>query len=158
MYRRLPKLRGIAGGMGAGLPDFVVVNLSDLEKNFAAGAEVTLEAVKDQVLSVSGREASLPLKVLGTGQLSKPLTIKAAACSEAAKAAIEAAGGKVEILAKKPKWTRGLYKKMKRENPNFEADRLKRKVAALVAKGRVNPKRAAKSSKGGKAKVSNAAK
>jgi large subunit ribosomal protein L15 len=50
-------------GMGAGLPDFVVVNLSDLEKNFAAGAEVTLEAVKDQVLSVSGREASLPLKV-----------------------------------------------------------------------------------------------
>jgi hypothetical protein len=66
--------------------------------------------------------------------LSKPLTIKAAACSEAAKAAIEAAGGKVEILAKKPKWTRGLYKKMKRENPNFEADRLKKKVAALVAK------------------------
>lgn len=28
LYRRLPKLKGIAGGMGAGLPDYVVVNLS----------------------------------------------------------------------------------------------------------------------------------
>ncbi|PNG99693.1 50S ribosomal protein L15, chloroplastic, partial [Tetrabaena socialis] len=41
LYRRLPKLRGIAGGMGAGLPDFVVVNLDDLEKHFAAGATGT---------------------------------------------------------------------------------------------------------------------
>ena len=50
-------------GMGAGLPDFVVVNLSDLEKSFEAGSEVTLEVVSEKVLSVSGRDAGLPLKV-----------------------------------------------------------------------------------------------
>ena len=48
--------------MGAGLPDFVVVNLADLEK-LEAGVEVSLDSVKEQILSVSGREASLPLKV-----------------------------------------------------------------------------------------------
>lgn len=50
-------------GMGAGLPDFVVVNLDDLEKAFNAGEEVTLAAVKEKVLAISGREARLPLKV-----------------------------------------------------------------------------------------------
>ena len=49
--------------MGAGLPDFVVVNLGDLEKHFDAGADVSLESIKAKVLSVSGREAKLPLKV-----------------------------------------------------------------------------------------------
>ena len=49
--------------MGAGVPDFVVVNLTELEKAFEAGSEVTLEAIKAQVLSVSGSEADLPLKV-----------------------------------------------------------------------------------------------
>lgn len=48
--------------MGAGLPDFVVVNLADLDK-LEAGVEVSLDSVKEQILSVSGREAGLPLKV-----------------------------------------------------------------------------------------------
>lgn len=51
--------------MGKGLPDFVVVNLYDLDKNFAAGEEVTLEAVQNKFLSVSGRDTKLPLKVRG---------------------------------------------------------------------------------------------
>ena len=45
LYRRLPKLRGIAGGMGAGLPDFVTVNLKDLSA-FGEGEEVSLEALE----------------------------------------------------------------------------------------------------------------
>lgn len=49
--------------MGAGLPDFNVVNLDDLEKHFQAGENVTIEAVKERVLSISGRESKLPLKV-----------------------------------------------------------------------------------------------
>lgn len=53
----------MCAGMGAGQPDFVVVNLSDLDKHFEAGAEVCLECIKSKVLSVSGREARLPLKV-----------------------------------------------------------------------------------------------
>lgn len=49
--------------MGAGLPDFVVVNLYDLERHFAANEEVTLEAIKSKVMNISGRECKLPLKV-----------------------------------------------------------------------------------------------
>lgn len=51
--------------MGAGLPDFVVVNLDDLEKHFAAGEQVSLEQVKAKIMDVSGRDARLPLKVRG---------------------------------------------------------------------------------------------
>lgn len=50
--------------MGAGLPKYVVVNLSDLEKSFDSGAEVTLDAIREKnILNISGREAKLPLKV-----------------------------------------------------------------------------------------------
>ena len=51
--------------MSAGVPDFVVVNLDDLEKHFAAGEEVTLAAIKEKVKAVTGKEARLPLKVGG---------------------------------------------------------------------------------------------
>lgn len=49
--------------MEAGLPDFVVVNLDDLEKHFKAGEAVTLEAVQAKIMDLSGRDAKLPLKV-----------------------------------------------------------------------------------------------
>ena len=63
LYRRLPKLKGIAGGMGAGLPDYVVVNLSQL-KAFADGETVSLEALEEKrIVNLSGRETRLPLKV-----------------------------------------------------------------------------------------------
>lgn len=39
LYRRLPKLRGIAGGMGAGLPDYVVVNLRRVQQKAAGSRE-----------------------------------------------------------------------------------------------------------------------
>lgn len=44
--------------------------------------------------------------MLGTGELSAPLTIKAAAFSASAKAKIEAAGGQAVELPQKPTWTR----------------------------------------------------
>lgn len=71
LYRRLPKLKGIAGGMGAGLPDFNVVNLLQLEQRYAEGEEVSLESLEEKrVLNLSGRESRLPLKVrTGMGTL-----------------------------------------------------------------------------------------
>jgi len=106
LYRKLPKLRGIAGGMGAGLPDYVTVNLRDL-KQFADGEEVSLESLQEKrILNLSGRETKLPLKVLGTGELTAPLTIHAAAFSDSAKEKIEAAGGKAVEVAVKATWTR----------------------------------------------------
>jgi len=102
----MPKLKGIAGGMGAGLPDFVTVNLRDL-KVFAEGEEVSLVSLQEKrVLNLSGRSSRLPLKVLGTGELSTPLTIHAAAFSESAKSKIEAAGGTVVEVPQTAKWTR----------------------------------------------------
>jgi large subunit ribosomal protein L15 len=106
LYRRLPKLKGIAGGMGAGLPDFVTINLRDLTV-FAAGEEVTLESLQEKnIIKVSGRDSRLPLKVLGTGEIATALTVKAAAFSESAKSKIEAAGGQAVEVHEKTKWTR----------------------------------------------------
>ena len=124
LYRKLPKLRGIAGGMGAGLADFVTVNLRDL-RAFAEGEEVSLESLQAKnILNLSGRETKLPLKVLGTGELSSPLTIHAVSFSESAKAKIEAAGGKAVEVAGKVKWTRKAAEKAK-------------KAAAAAAAGKV---------------------
>ncbi|KAJ0037310.1 hypothetical protein Pint_21964 [Pistacia integerrima] len=66
LYRRIPKLRGIAGGMHAGLPKYVPVNLKDIEAaGFQEGDEVSLESLKKKgLINPSGRERRLPLKVL----------------------------------------------------------------------------------------------
>lgn len=99
--------------MGAGLPDFVTINLRDLAA-FAEGEEVTLESLKEKnIIKVSGRDDRLPLKVLGTGDISTKLVIKAAAFSESAKSKIEAAGGEAVTVIHKTKWTRAAYEAAK---------------------------------------------
>eukprot|EP00955_Chlamydomonas_euryale_P088236 364362-Chlamydomonas_euryale.AAC.8 len=76
------------------------------------------------------------MQVLGTGELTKALTIKAVAFSSSAKAKIEAAGGKAEEISGRVKWTRKAYEKAKKANPNFAEEVKKAKVAKLQAKGR----------------------
>ena len=91
-YRRLPK-RGFNNDRFA--TNYAIVNLSDLEKLFDNGAVVDLVAL------VEANVISKPLdglKVLGNGNLTKKLTVKAHKISEAAKAKIEAAGGTVEVI------------------------------------------------------------
>jgi large subunit ribosomal protein L15 len=70
------------------------VNLSDLEKRFDKGADVTLDALRAQGL---GKKRDVPVKVLAKGSISKPLTVHAHAFSASARAAIEAAGGTCQI-------------------------------------------------------------
>ncbi|XP_024357438.2 large ribosomal subunit protein uL15c [Physcomitrium patens] len=112
LYRRLPKLRGIAGGMGAGLPKYVAVNLTDIAASFQEGEEVSLEALKERrVLNPSGRDSKLPLKVLGDGELDFRVKIKAGAISAAAKEKLEKLGCECEILPKKKKWVSAQYSK-----------------------------------------------
>jgi len=116
MYRRFPKLKGIAGGMGAGLPKYVTVNVETIAAALAASkldsaAEVSLEALKSAgIVKATGYYRNLPLKVLGTGELPTGITIKAMAFSASALAKIEASGGKVELVPKKVKWTRAAAK------------------------------------------------
>src|ERR687888_1410255 len=71
------------------------VNLKDLEARFDKGAEVTLDALKAKGL---GTRKDVPVKVLAKGSLSKPLTVHAHKFSASARAAIEAAGGTVQVI------------------------------------------------------------
>lgn len=146
LYRRLPKLRGIAGGMGAGLPKFAVLNLDDLEKHFEAGQEVSLEVAKEKgLLSLTGSDKKLSLKVLGNGELTKALAIKAAKFSESALQKIQSAGGTAEIVEARAKWTRKAYerkiKEYAAEGKDYKKEVLEEKKAA--AKERYKEARAA---------------
>ncbi|HWO42185.1 MAG TPA: 50S ribosomal protein L15 [Candidatus Eisenbacteria bacterium] len=90
LQRRLPK-RGFHNPFRMPV---AVVNLKQLEA-FEAGTEVTPELLAEKGWM---RRKDRVLKVLGDGSLTKALTVKAHRFSGAAKAKIEAAGGKVEVL------------------------------------------------------------
>jgi large subunit ribosomal protein L15 len=94
--------------MGAGLPKFVTVNLADIEAaNFSEGEEVSLESlIAKRVLNPSGREERLRLKVLGDGELSTKLTVKAGSFSASAKAKLEEAGSTLVDVPGRRKWVK----------------------------------------------------
>lgn len=69
---------------------YSIVNISQLEK--------LTGTVTPETLKASGLVRSFPVKVLGNGKISKSLTVKAHKFSEAAKKAIESAGGKIEVI------------------------------------------------------------
>jgi large subunit ribosomal protein L15 len=93
-YRRLPFMRG-EGFTPPNRVEFNEVNLEQLER-FPAGTEVTPE-----LLAQAGmlHKVKNPVVILGNGELSVPLTVKVHRISKGAKAKIEAAGGKVELIA-----------------------------------------------------------
>jgi large subunit ribosomal protein L15 len=71
------------------------VNLRDLEARFDAGAEVTPETLRAEGLAT---RKDVPVKVLGQGELSKQLTVRAHAFSASAREKIQSAGGAVELI------------------------------------------------------------
>ena len=71
------------------------MNLSVLDKFFEDGAVVDLVALVEANLITKPLDG---LKVLGNGNLTKKLTVKAHKISETAKTKIEAAGGTVEVI------------------------------------------------------------
>ena len=88
LYRKLPK-RGFKNRFAV---NYAIVNVSDLNK-FENGAVVDLEAL---LAAKIVRKELDGLKGLGTGELTKKLTVKATVFSATAKEKIEAAGGKTE--------------------------------------------------------------
>ncbi|MGN0538006.1 MAG: uL15 family ribosomal protein, partial [Acutalibacteraceae bacterium] len=72
----------------------VAVNVSALEI-FDNDTEVTAQTLIDAGLVKKELDG---IKILGNGELTKKLTVKVAAFSEAAKQKIEAAGGKAEVI------------------------------------------------------------
>ncbi|KAL5994602.1 60S ribosomal protein L15 [Asimina triloba] len=126
LYRRIPKLRGIAGGMPKGLPKFVPVNLRDIAAaGFQDGDEISLESLKKKgLINPTGRERRLPLKILGDGELSVKLNVKAGAFSAAAKEKLEAAGCDVTVLPGRKKWVKpAVAKKIARADEYFAKKR-----------------------------------
>ncbi len=90
LQRRVPK-RGFVNIFAT---TYANVNVAALNA-FDDGAEVDLDALKKAGLV---KKAYDGVKVLGDGELTKKLTVKATAYSKAAKEKIEAAGGKAEVI------------------------------------------------------------
>jgi large subunit ribosomal protein L15 len=90
LARRIPK-RGFHNIFAKPLE---AINVSALDR-FEDGAEVDAKAMLDAgVLS----QCRYGVKILGNGEITKKLTVKASAFSETAKQKIEAAGGKAEVV------------------------------------------------------------
>jgi len=89
LLKRLPQKRGFFNRFRI---EYSVVNLDKLSA-FESGTEVTPEKLLEARLVKS---LANPVKILANGDISQPLTVKANKFSAAAKAKIEAAGGKAE--------------------------------------------------------------
>ncbi|MBR2567508.1 MAG: 50S ribosomal protein L15 [Paenibacillus sp.] len=90
LYRRLPK----RGFVNPTRKEYAVVNIEDLN-SFAAGTEVTPE-----FLMTNGvvKNAKSGIKILGNGDVTVKLTVKANKFSQSAVEKIEAAGGTTEVI------------------------------------------------------------
>lgn len=90
-YRRLPKYRGFKNQFRT---EYQEVSLSDLE-SFDAKSTVNPESLLEKGIIKNVRQ---PIKVLGNGELKTELTVNLHAFTASAKAAIEGAGGKAEVI------------------------------------------------------------
>ena len=88
LYRRLPK----RGFKNRNTLNIVAINLSDLER-FEAGATVDVAALMEAGVIKNPRDG---VKILGNGELTKKLDVKAAKFTASAKEKIEKAGGSVQ--------------------------------------------------------------
>lgn len=91
IYRRLPK----RGFQNYNHKEIVTLNLSQLDKYYEDGATVVSEDLIERGIIKDTKDG---LKILGNGELTKKLTVKANAFSASAKEKIEAAGGKAEVV------------------------------------------------------------
>ena len=90
LYRRLPK----RGFTNRNSKDIVGINVSELER-FRSGSTVTVEKMMEVGLIKDARDG---VKILGNGELTKKLNVKANAFSATAKEKIEALGGTAEVI------------------------------------------------------------
>lgn len=91
LQRRMPK-RGFNNIFAL---EFATVNVSELEKRFESGAVVDANALIESGALKSAKDG---VKILGNGELTKSLTVKAVKFTAAAKEKIEKAGGTAEVI------------------------------------------------------------
>ena len=90
LYRRLPK----RGFKNRNSKEIIAINLSALNK-FEDGAEVTIESMMEIGIINNPKDG---VKILGNGELTKKLNVKANAFSESAVEKIKALGGNAEVI------------------------------------------------------------
>ena len=90
LYRRIPK----RGFKNRNTKDIVAINLGVLEA-FEDGSVVDVEALMNAGIIKNPRDG---VKILGNGELTKKLVVKATAFSATAQAKIEALGGSAEVM------------------------------------------------------------
>ncbi|MCQ4088840.1 50S ribosomal protein L15 [Saccharibacillus sp. JS10] len=90
LYRRLPK----RGFVNPTRKEFAIVNIEELN-NFAENTEVTPELLQEQGIV---KDTKSGIKILGNGDVTVKLTVKANKFSQSAVEKIEAAGGKTEVI------------------------------------------------------------
>jgi large subunit ribosomal protein L15 len=99
IHMRMRKLRGPTMKKSMPFEKFRTrtqpVNLRDLEARFDTGAEVTPDSLREAGLAT---RRDVPVKVLGDGELTKPLTVHAHRFSKSAREKIEAAGGTCQSI------------------------------------------------------------
>jgi large subunit ribosomal protein L15 len=91
LHRRVPK-RGFHNPFRV---EYAVINLDTLAAVFDAGSEVTPDLLRERGLV---RESNVPVKILGRGEISKKLTVRAHKFSGSAAEKITAAGGAAEVI------------------------------------------------------------
>jgi large subunit ribosomal protein L15 len=98
LFMRMRKMRGATKKQSMPIGPFRThtqpVNVSDLDARFKAGDEVTPESLRQAGLATRKH----PVKVLGRGEISTKLTVRAHAFSGSAREKIEAAGGTCELI------------------------------------------------------------
>jgi len=98
LFRRVPK-RGFGNGMFA--RHFNVVNVGDIDKLFDTATEVNVESLRTKGLAKKSLDG---VRILGEGDVTKKLVVKAHHFSKSAREKIEAKGGTAELIPppKKP--------------------------------------------------------
>jgi len=113
MQRRLPK-RGFTNIFAK---KFAEVHVDQLDR-FEAGSLVDFAAMKKAGLAKGAFDG---VKIIGKGKLDRSVNVKVHRISQGARDVIEGAGGKVELIADRPKWKRDDSRKAKRAGKQKKA-------------------------------------
>lgn len=92
LYRKFPQKKGFNN---INRKEYAVVNVAEIDKIFEAGATVTVEDLLAHKCINSVKDG---VKILGDGEITKAITVKANKFSKVAEEKINAAGGKAEVL------------------------------------------------------------
>ena len=111
LFRRVPK-RGFTNGMFA--RQYNVVNVGDIDALYQAGEEVNVETLRAKGLAKKSLDG---VRILGTGDVTKKLVIKAHHFSKSAKEKVEARGGTVELIPPPKKPVRNKMKPRSQKDP-----------------------------------------